>query len=139
MHVHVAAVDLEALAELDVGVRDQLLQVRVALMQGHSGGWLTSVPGDVEFRMQALPDSPPPGLLRSTGYVVTEVARTQRILPHAIRQQFAAGEDGEMEPLTIGSTRPVAMTVTHAGIAAVIEYDLIPADAVPDQRMRIAP
>jgi hypothetical protein len=95
-------------------------------MQGHSGGWLTSVPGDVEFQMQALPDSPLPELLRSAGYVATEVARSERILPHAIRQQFAAGKDGEMEPLTIGSTRPVAMTVTHAGIAAVIEYDLIP-------------
>jgi hypothetical protein len=35
------------------------------------------------------------------------------------------------------SAREVAMTVTHAGIAAVIEYDLIPPDAVPDQRMRI--
>jgi hypothetical protein len=55
-------------------------------MQGHSGGWLTSVPGDVEFRMQALPDSPLPELLRSAGHVVTEVARSQRILPHAIRR-----------------------------------------------------
>jgi hypothetical protein len=103
------------------------------------GGWLTSVPCDFEFRMQALPDSPLPELLRSAGYIVTKLATSQGGLPHAIRQQFAAGKNGGMEPLTIGSTRPVAMTVTHAGIVDVIEFDLIPADAVPDQRMRIAP
>jgi hypothetical protein len=44
-----------------------------------------------------------------------------------------------MEPLVAGSTRPVAMTVTHTGIVDVIEFDLIPADTVPDPRMRIAP
>jgi hypothetical protein len=89
--------------------------------------------------MQALPDSPLPELLRSAGYIVTKLATSQRVLPHAIHQQFAAGKDGEMEPLVAGSTRPVAITVTHAGIVAVVEYDLIAPDAVPDQRMRVAP
>jgi hypothetical protein len=31
---------------------------------------------------------------------------------------------GELEPLTAGSTRPVATTVTHAGIVKVKRYAL---------------
>jgi hypothetical protein len=103
-------------------------------------GWLTSIPGDVPVEMQCLPNSTLPAeMAKQFGYAVTEIGKTVRILPVAIIERFARRADGEMEPLVAGSTGPVAMTVTHTGIAAVIEYDLILATAVPDQRMRIAP
>jgi hypothetical protein len=57
--------------------------------------------------------------LRSLGYDVTETGEAERILPGAIVEKFVAGADGALEPLTTGSTRPVALTVTHAGICQV--------------------
>ena len=40
----------------------------------------------------------------------------------AIVERFATSASGEFEPLTEGSTRPVASTVTHAGIVNVSRY-----------------
>jgi hypothetical protein len=37
-------------------------------------------------------------------------------------EQFVGGVDGALEPLTTGSTRPVALAVTHAGIVKVMRY-----------------
>jgi hypothetical protein len=63
-----------------------------------------------------LPDSALPDELRVRGYDVTEIGDGERILPTAIVEKFVARADGEFEPLTEGSTRPIASTVTHAGI-----------------------
>jgi hypothetical protein len=40
-------------------------------------------------------------------------------LQTAIIERFCIGADGELESVTPGSTRPVALTVTHAGICKV--------------------
>jgi hypothetical protein len=65
----------------------------------------------------SLPDE-----LRKRGYELTEIGETERILPAATVQQFVAGRDGDLKPLITGSTRPVALTVTHAGICKVQRY-----------------
>jgi len=85
-------------------------------------GWLTSVPGEVEVTMQVLPGSTLPEELRGLGYDVTEDGETERILAGAITEQFCMGADGQLEPLISGSTRPVAQTVTHAGIVKVMRF-----------------
>jgi len=46
----------------------------------------------------------------------------ERIVPTAIIERFCLGADGQLEPLTSGSTRAVAQTVTHAGICRVKRY-----------------
>ena len=56
------------------------------------------------------------------GYNITETGEGERILPAAITEQLVAGADGKLEPLTEGSTKPVAMTVTLAGIASVRRF-----------------
>src|SRR5712671_561873 len=82
-------------------------------------GWITSIPGVVAVEMQCLPGSTLPDDLRGLGYDVTETGETERILPTAITEQLCLGADGALEPMTAGSTRPVAMTTTHAGIVKV--------------------
>jgi hypothetical protein len=71
-----------------------------------------------------VPGSTLPDELRKAGYDVTEVGEGERILPTAIVEKFVARADGEFEPLTEGSTRPIASTVTHAGICKVKRYAL---------------
>jgi len=98
-------------------------------------GWLTSVPGEREVTMECLPDSTLPDELRAgvefkfggetvrlPPYKVIADGEGQRILPHGIVQHFLVGADGEMVPLTAGSSRAVALTVTHAGICKVTRY-----------------
>jgi hypothetical protein len=48
--------------------------------------------------------------------------RGERVLPAAIIELFVLRSDGELEPLTEGSTRPIASTVTHGGICRVTRY-----------------
>jgi hypothetical protein len=60
--------------------------------------------------------------LCAAGYDVSEAGDGERILPSAIAQKFVTGPDGELEPLTSGSTRVVALTVTHVGISRVVKY-----------------
>jgi hypothetical protein len=50
------------------------------------------------------------------------IGEGERILPAAITQKFVLSSSGALEPLTTGSTRRVATTVTHAGICAVERY-----------------
>jgi hypothetical protein len=88
------------------------------------GGWLTSVPGDPDIRLEALPGSTPPRDLRAIGYEVTEIGQTQRILPHAVTQKFETSSSGALVPVTEHSTRPVSVQVTNAGIATVEQFDL---------------
>jgi hypothetical protein len=76
------------------------------------------------MRFEALPGSPLPDQLRDTGYDVTVIGQTQRILPHAVVEELVAHADGSFGPVTEGSTMPVTRRVTHAGIATVVKYDL---------------
>jgi hypothetical protein len=41
-----------------------------AYITEHGGGWLVSVPGDPDTRLQALPGSSLPDQLRKLGYIV---------------------------------------------------------------------
>jgi hypothetical protein len=65
-----------------------------------------------------------PDLKPLDGHEVTTGLRSigegERILTNAITQQFIISSSGALEPLTAGSTRPVASTVTHVGIARSI-------------------
>jgi hypothetical protein len=63
-----------------------------------------------------VPRSTLPEDLRVLGYDVTETDETERLLPAGITEKLVAGPAGALEPLTTGSTRPVALTTTHAGI-----------------------
>jgi hypothetical protein len=69
-----------------------------------------------------LPGSSLPEELRARGYEVTATGEGERILPPAIVERFCMRGDGELEPLTPGSTRPVARIVQHAGICRVKRY-----------------
>jgi hypothetical protein len=89
-----------------------------------AGGWLVSVPGDPTMRLQVLPGSPLPGELIELGYLVTRTGETQRILPMAIAQPMTLSSSGALVAATEGSTRPVTMVVTSAGLATVETYDL---------------
>ena len=60
--------------------------------------------------------------VRLPPYKVIADGEGQRILPHGIVQHFVAGADGEMVPLTAGSSRAVALAMTHAGICKVTRY-----------------
>src|SRR4051794_12936496 len=79
------------------------------------GGWLTSVPGaDDPIRMEALPASALPDQLRAMGYSVERTGESQRILPHAIVENFVADRNGAFAPATAGSTQAIVRSVTHA-------------------------
>lgn len=54
---------------------------------------------------------------------VTEIGEGERILPSAIPDKFVtATATGALEPLTEGSTGPIASAVTLAGICQVKRY-----------------
>jgi hypothetical protein len=86
------------------------------------GAWVTSLPGAAEVTLECLPDSRVPDELRKLGYDVREIGVGERILPHQIVERFVRRADGELEPLTEGSTKPIAETRTHAGVAKVKQY-----------------
>jgi hypothetical protein len=46
----------------------------------------------------------------------------ERILATAITEQCTLNAGGEFEPLTQGSTKPIASTVTHAGIVKMKRF-----------------
>ena len=84
--------------------------------------WLTSIPGAIDLTMECLPGSSLPDELRKLGHDVEPAGEGKRVLSGAIVERFIAGADGEMVPLTAGSSRAVALTVTHAGICKVMRY-----------------
>jgi hypothetical protein len=86
------------------------------------GGWVTSVPGATEVTVECLPDAALPDDLRGLGYDVREVGDGERILAHRIVERFVRRSDGELEPLTAESSKPIAETRTHAGIVKVKRY-----------------
>jgi hypothetical protein len=64
----------------------------------------------------ARPDSTLPDELRKPGHDVREIGDGERILAGAIVEKFVRRADGELEPLTVGSTGPVAEVRRHAVI-----------------------
>jgi hypothetical protein len=46
----------------------------------------------------------------------------ERILHSAIVKKFVRRANGELVPLTEGSTRPIAETRTHAGIVCIARF-----------------
>jgi hypothetical protein len=86
------------------------------------GGWLTRVPGAHEVTVECLQGSSFPNDLRALGYDVITAGVGERVLPHQIVQRFVRRADGELEPLTAGSTKPVAETRTQAGIVRVRKF-----------------
>jgi hypothetical protein len=86
------------------------------------GGWATSIPGAIEVTVECLPDSTLPDDLRGLGYDVIAAGDGERILPHRIVERFVRRADGKLEPLTAGSTKPIAEVRTHAGIVKVRRY-----------------
>jgi hypothetical protein len=85
-----------------------------------SHGFVTSIPGDVEVRFDALPGSTLPDELCNAGYDVRDLRDGERILATAITEQFTL--NAGFEPLTQGSTKPIASIVTHAGIVKVKRF-----------------
>ncbi|WP_154072342.1 hypothetical protein [Bradyrhizobium erythrophlei] len=83
-----------------------------------------SVRGARELRFDALVGSPLPAQLTAMGYIVEKIGESQRILPHAVVQRFEVSSSGALVAATEGSTRPVSVTVTNAGIATVERFDL---------------
>jgi hypothetical protein len=51
-----------------------------------------------------------------------DVRETKRIPPAGIVQRFTRRADGELEPLTANSTKPIAEVRTHAGIVRAKRY-----------------
>ena len=69
-----------------------------------------------------MPNSTLPAEVAKLGYSISEIGETERILPSAIIERFTRRADGELEALVEGSTRPIALSVTHAGICKVKRY-----------------
>jgi hypothetical protein len=88
------------------------------------GGWTTSVPGAHEITFDALVGSPLPEQLAAMGYSVVMTGTTERILAHGVAQRFEMSSSGALVAPTEGSSRPVSVIVTNAGIATVEQYDL---------------
>jgi hypothetical protein len=106
----------------EVASRKERFAALNELVSRRPGAWLTCVPGEADVTLECLPDSTIPAELRALRYHVRETGEGQRILPHAIVQQFVTRADGEFEPLTEESTRPISSTRTHAGICKVKRY-----------------
>jgi hypothetical protein len=90
-----------------------------------SDAWLTSIPGDFEVRVEALPSSTFPQRLRDLDCDLRPEPGGERILPCAITERFGRAADGTLVPITAGSTLPVVHRVAHAGIVGVQRYSFL--------------
>jgi hypothetical protein len=81
-------------------------------------------PGAAEVVFEVLPDSQLPWLLIERGWLVVaaDPPEGQRIVSGTIVEKFIRRADGELEPLTSESTKPVAEIRTHAGIVRTERY-----------------
>ena len=57
-------------------------------------------------------------------YIIAKTGEGERILPNAVAQKFETSSSDALIAATEGSTRPVSVTVTNAGIAVVEQFDL---------------
>jgi hypothetical protein len=79
-------------------------------------GWLTSIPGDWNIRMECLLGSPLPEALHRLGWEVEPIGQSrQRLIESAITEKLTRTSSGAFEFATEGSTKPVALRITHAG------------------------
>jgi hypothetical protein len=92
------------------------------LMQSAGTAWVTSYPGLSYMTFDALDGSQVPAQLRALGYDVVDEGEGERILPAGITERFARRANGELEPLTEGSTKPIAEVRHHAGIVRVRKF-----------------
>jgi hypothetical protein len=105
--------------------RDKVRRVlRLPTSTPTSASAAASVPGARELRFDALVGSPLPAQLAALGYIVEKIGTSQRILPDAVAQKFETSSRGALVAPTEGSTKPVTVTVTNAGIAVVEQYEL---------------
>jgi hypothetical protein len=58
------------------------------------------------------------------GYIVEKIGTTERILPHAVAQKFEMSSSGVLVAASEGSSRPVPVIVTSAGLARVEQFEL---------------
>jgi hypothetical protein len=58
------------------------------------------------------------------GRIVERTGQTQCSLPRAIAQKFEVSSSGALVAATEGSTKPVTMTITNAGVTIVETFDL---------------
>jgi hypothetical protein len=73
---------------------------------------------------RGTPDRTQPARLQALGCIVEKTGETQRILPHAVRQDMTISSSGALVAATEGSTRPVTVSITNAGVAVVDQFDL---------------
>lgn len=88
------------------------------------GGWIVSIPGDRDVRVEVLENSSLPEEMSQLGYKLEPDGEGERILPHAITTQVVSDVDGVLTPVTEGSSGRPVITVTHAGIARVLKFTL---------------
>jgi hypothetical protein len=100
--------------------KERFATLNVFVSERH--GWLTSIPGAPEVTLECLPESAVPDELCRLGYDVRPAGQGQRLLAAAITERFTTNAKGEFEPLTEGSSRQTASTVTHAGFVEVRRY-----------------
>lgn len=93
------------------GRKEKFAEINAYVMA--KGGWITSIPGDIEVALECLPSSTLPGDLASQGWDFREVGEGERILANAVTEDV----------ITEGSTVPIR--VTHAGIVPVLRYLLM--------------
>jgi hypothetical protein len=115
----------EALRRRGIEGRKQEFAELNELARACGDGWLVSVAGDVEVRVECLPSSDLPQRLQRAGYELRPDGQGQRILAHAIVERFGRGADGVLVPITQGSTLPVVSKRTHAGIVGVQRYSFL--------------
>jgi hypothetical protein len=85
-------------------------------------GWVTSVAGAREVRIDVLPGSALPATLERIGYRLRREEPGQRVLAHAIVEEFTRNKDGSLALLSPGSTLPIERRMTHAGISPVERF-----------------
>ena len=87
-------------------------------------GFIVSVSGATEIVMECLHGSPLPEELRQQGYdiVPADPPEGERIIAGQIVERLTLTSCGIFEPMTEGSTKPIAETRTHAGIARVARF-----------------
>jgi hypothetical protein len=85
-------------------------------------GWLVSIPGAIEIRMQCLVGSDLPQEIAGLGYKPEMTGSAERILHHAIVEKLTIGADGTLVPMTEGSTQRPAEVRRHAGLVEVEEW-----------------
>jgi hypothetical protein len=83
------------------------------------GGWVVSVPGERQVRVQCLPGSSLPATLIRMGYEPKREQDETRILPVAVTQEFVQSSSGALA-VSEGSTKPVSM-VTHSSRISPVE------------------